>query len=67
MKRAAVYARVSTLDQEPENQLRELKQDRAQRGFTVREFVDHGVSGSKDSRPALDRLLRKAGGGALTC
>lgn len=57
MKRAALYARVSTQDQEPENQLRELREYCGQRGFTVREFVDHGVSGSKDSRPALDRLV----------
>ena len=58
--RAAVYARVSTLDQEPENQLVELRQYAEARGWTATEYVDHGVSGSRDRRPALDRLLRDA-------
>ena len=56
--RAAVYARVSTLDQEPENQLAELRRYVEARGWTpTTEYVDHGVSGAKDRRPALDRLL----------
>jgi DNA invertase Pin-like site-specific DNA recombinase len=58
--RAAVYARVSTLDQEPENQLLELRRYIAARGWTGVEYVDHGVSGSKESRPALDALVRDA-------
>jgi DNA invertase Pin-like site-specific DNA recombinase len=56
--RAALYARVSTLDQEPENQLRELRAYTAARGWSAREYVDHGVSGARESRPALDLLLR---------
>jgi DNA invertase Pin-like site-specific DNA recombinase len=49
---------VSTLDQEPENQLAELRRYVAARGWdTAVEYVDHGVSGSKDKRPALDRLM----------
>jgi DNA invertase Pin-like site-specific DNA recombinase len=60
MLRAAIYARVSTLDQEPENQLAELRQYTAARGWTVSEYVDHGISGAKERRPALDRLLREA-------
>ena len=59
-KRAAIYARVSTLDQEPENQLVELRRYVAARGWTAVEFVDRGVSGTKDRRPALDRLVRDA-------
>ena len=58
--KAAIYARVSTLDQEPENQLRELRQYVEARGWTAQEYVDHGVSGAKDRRPALDRLVRDA-------
>jgi DNA invertase Pin-like site-specific DNA recombinase len=58
--RAAIYARVSTLDQEPENQLRELRRFAEARGWTTTEFVDHGVSGGRDRRPALDELLRAA-------
>ena len=59
-RRAAIYARVSTLDQEPENQLVELRRYVAARGWTAVEFVDRGVSGTKDRRPALDRLVRDA-------
>jgi DNA invertase Pin-like site-specific DNA recombinase len=58
--RAAIYARVSTLDQEPENQLRELRRYVEARGWTGVEFVDRGVSGARDSRPALDALIRDA-------
>jgi DNA invertase Pin-like site-specific DNA recombinase len=55
--RAAIYARVSTFDQEPENQLVEIRRYVAARGWTAVEYVDRGVSGAKDRRPALDRLL----------
>jgi DNA invertase Pin-like site-specific DNA recombinase len=58
--RAAVYARVSTFEQEPENQLQELRRYVGARGWTGTEFVDRGVSGSKDKRPALDALLKDA-------
>ena len=58
--RAAIYARVSTVDQEPENQLQELRRYVQARGWTGTEFVDHGVSGAKDRRPALDRLVTDA-------
>lgn len=57
MKKVAIYARVSTLDQDPELQLRELR-DYVQRHpdyELYNEFIDH-ASGSKDSRPAFDRL-----------
>src|SRR5688500_13660895 len=58
--KAAIYARVSTLDQEPENQLAELRRYIEARGWTAVEYVDHGVSGTKERRPALDRLLSDA-------
>ena len=58
--RAALYARVSTFDQEPENQLQELRRYIEARGWTGVEFVDKGVSGAKDKRPALDALLKDA-------
>src|SRR5438309_8421534 len=58
--KAAIYARVSTIDQEPENQLQELRRYVEARGWTAAENVDRGVSGAKDRRPALDRLLADA-------
>ncbi len=57
-KRVAIYARVSTLDQKPQMQLRELRAYAKQRRLTlVYEFVDH-ASGAKDQRPELDQLWR---------
>jgi DNA invertase Pin-like site-specific DNA recombinase len=58
--KAAIYARVSTFDQEPENQLQELRRYVEARGWTATEYVDRGVSGAKDRRPALDQLLADA-------
>ena len=58
--KAALYARVSTLDQAPENQLTELRRYVDARGWTAQEYVDHGVSGAKERRPALDQLIRDA-------
>jgi DNA invertase Pin-like site-specific DNA recombinase len=57
--RVALYSRVSTLNsQDPELQARELREYAQRRGWQiVREFIDRGVSGSKDSRPALNELL----------
>jgi DNA invertase Pin-like site-specific DNA recombinase len=63
MKRAAFYVRVSTVDQHPETQLRELREYAQRRGLTVaqeHEFVDHGFGGAKARRPALDRMLAEA-------
>ena len=59
--KAALYARVSTLDQEPENQLAELRRYVGARSWPPAvEYIDKGVSGYKDRRPALDRLIRDA-------
>src|SRR2546423_4757007 len=59
-RRAAVYARVSTSDQTPENQLAALRAFVGARGWQTTEYVDHGVSGAKERRPALDALLATA-------
>lgn len=58
--KAALYARVSTLDQHTENQLVELRRYVEARGWTATDYVDQGVSGSTESRPALDRLVKDA-------
>src|SRR5262252_2745050 len=58
--KAAIYARVSTIDQEPENQLAELRRYVEARGWQAVEYVDKGVSGAKDRRPALDELVATA-------
>jgi DNA invertase Pin-like site-specific DNA recombinase len=60
--RVAFYARVSTLNgQNPETQLIELREYAVRRGWqAVGEYVDAGVSGSKDSRPSLNRLMAHA-------
>jgi DNA invertase Pin-like site-specific DNA recombinase len=61
--RVAIYARVSTTNhgQDVNLQLRELRQFADARGWQiVGEYVDVGISGSKDSRPDLNRLLADA-------
>lgn len=58
--RVALYARVSTADQTTENQLLELRRYAEARGWTATEYLDHGISGTKERRPALDRLLADA-------
>jgi len=59
--RIAIYARVSTKDQSCELQIRDLRAYCAARGFNlVREYVDVGQSGAKDSRPELNKLMDDA-------
>src|SRR2546423_15519661 len=60
--RVALYARVSTFhNQDPEMQLAELRKYATRRGWqVVEEFTDQGVSGCKESRPALNRLMSDA-------
>src|SRR6266446_2783766 len=61
--RVAIYARVSTANngQDPTMQTRELREYAERRGWTVAgEYVDVGISGSKEKRPELDRLMADA-------
>src|ERR1700733_7036511 len=61
--RAAIYARVSTAGngQDPSMQTRELREYCERRGWNFAgEYVDEGISGTKDSRPELNRLMADA-------
>jgi len=59
-KRAAVYLRVSTMDQHAETQLHDLRQLAGQRGFEIAEtYTDH-ISGTRAKRPGLDKLMSDA-------
>jgi DNA invertase Pin-like site-specific DNA recombinase len=59
--RIGIYARVSTNDQSCEMQVRDLRAYCTARGFDlVREYVDVGQSGGKDSRPELNKLMDDA-------
>src|SRR6202163_3530965 len=61
--KAAIYARVSTTNhgQDASMQTRELREYCERRGFEiVDEYTDIGISGSKDSRPELNRLMADA-------
>jgi len=60
-RRAAIYVRTSTDEQNPDMQLYELRRYAEARGFEVyREYIDVGQSGARDRRPALDELMRDA-------
>ncbi len=60
-KRIAVYARVSTSDQSTDSQLLDLRRYVRERGWDIfKEYVDEGISGTKDSRPALNELMNDA-------
>jgi DNA invertase Pin-like site-specific DNA recombinase len=60
VKRAALYLRVSSLDQHPETQLLDLRQMAAQRGYQiVQEYTDR-ISGARARRPGLDQMMSDA-------
>lgn len=61
-RRAVLYARVSTNNgQDPEVQSREIREYCQRRGWPlVGEYVDTGISGAKERRPQLDRLIADA-------
>ena len=60
MKRAALYLRVSTVDQRPETQVYDLRQMAAQRGYEIaKEYTDR-ISGVKARRPGLDEMMLDA-------
>ena len=59
----AIYARVSTVGkgQDVDMQLRDLRAYATSRGLSIfKEYVDDGISGRKDKRPALDMLMNDA-------
>lgn len=59
--RCALYARVSTADQDCTLQIHELREYCQRRGWTIiAEYVDTGISGTRASRPQLDRCMRDA-------
>ncbi len=59
--RVALYARVSTTDQSTDSQLLDLKRYVRERTWDIyKEYVDEGISGTKDSRPALNELMDAA-------
>ena len=58
--RCAIYVRVSTHEQNADDQLLELRDYAERRGWSAVEYADRGVSGTRDSRPALDALIRDA-------
>jgi DNA invertase Pin-like site-specific DNA recombinase len=60
MKRAALYMRVSTLDQHPETQLYDLRQMAQQRGYEIVEEYTDTISGARARRPGLDAMMRDA-------
>lgn len=62
---AAIYARVSTTDQDCDMQLRDLREYCHRRGLKVVEYIDTGASGAKASREQLDRLMLDARRGKI--
>jgi len=60
MKRAALYMRVSTLDQHPETQLHDLRQMASQRGLEIVHQYTDRISGAKARRPGLDQMMADA-------
>jgi len=59
--RVALYARVSTTEQSTDSQLLDLRRYVLERGWDIfKEYVDEGISGTKDSRPALNELMNDA-------
>lgn len=66
--KSALYARVSTLDQNCEMQIRELREYVSRRGWEpAGEYVDSGISGTKASRPALNSLMAAAARREFDC
>jgi DNA invertase Pin-like site-specific DNA recombinase len=60
VKRAALYLRVSTLDQHPETQVHDLERMAEQRGYEIVERYTDRITGTRARRPGLDRMLTDA-------
>lgn len=60
MKRAALYLRVSTVDQHPETQVYDLRQMAVQRGYEIAKEYSDRISGLRARRPGLDEMMRDA-------
>lgn len=58
--RVALYCRVSTLDQHPENQEIELKEYANRHNFEIYDIYIDQISGAKESRPRLNDLMTDA-------
>ena len=65
--KAAIYARVSTADQNPELQLREIQEYAARQGWEIVETYQDTISGAKASRPGLNRLMADAMARKFAC
>jgi DNA invertase Pin-like site-specific DNA recombinase len=65
-KAVALYVRVSTCEQTVSAQVDALNAWAAARGGDAKLYADEGVSGAKDSRPALDAMLRDARLGVIS-
>ncbi len=60
-KRVGIYVRVSTKDQSVEMQTNDLERYSKERGFRIfKVYQDIGVSGTKETRPALSKLMNNA-------
>jgi DNA invertase Pin-like site-specific DNA recombinase len=60
MKRAALYMRVSTVDQHPESQVHDLRQMAAQRGYEIVQEHTDRISGTKAKRSEIDQMMADA-------
>jgi DNA invertase Pin-like site-specific DNA recombinase len=57
LKRAAIYVRVSTIEQETDLQEHELQEYCERRGWSYVVYRDKGQSGTKNDRPALTTMM----------
>jgi DNA invertase Pin-like site-specific DNA recombinase len=64
-ERAGLYARVSPDAQETDGHMTELRRYAAAFGWRTVKYVDHGGSGHRDNRTALDRMLHDARAGKI--
>ena len=60
MKRAAIYVRVSSVDQHPESQVHDLRQMAAQRGYEIVQEHTDRISGTKAKRSEIDQMMADA-------